>query len=159
MFRNRTQDSNLFLTVYCILSTVHWKSAPSHKIRSDGAPRLILIIKIGFNQNLKQFISVNMPNEPARVVKRRYICRVFGQNIPHQLINRIVALLLESIIYRGEDFLHFVFSVLMHRKRHSLVQHNFINPSFTTFFRINNTNSPVIIIHNFAEKNNSICKF
>ena len=52
-----------------------------------------LFRKIGFNQNLKQLVAVDMTNKSARVVERCNICRVFGKDIADKLVYRIVAFL------------------------------------------------------------------
>lgn len=82
-----------------------------------------LICKIGFHKHLKQLVTVDVTYQTSSVVEGCDVCRILGKDISDKLIDRIIALLLKCVVYCGEYLFHFVFSVVVHRECHGLIDH------------------------------------
>ena len=83
----------------------------------------MLMLEIGAHQNLEELIPVDMPDEIAGIVVRRDIGRILGQDIPDDLIDRIITLLYQCIINDRQRPLEFNFAFFVHGKGHCLVEH------------------------------------
>lgn len=78
----------------------------SNQLTSGGSfrfPGLFLVLEIAAHQLLQQLIAVDAADERAGVVVVGDIRGVLGEDVPHELIDGVVALEHQRVVYRGED--------------------------------------------------------
>ena len=55
---------------------------------------------------MQQLVPVDLPDQAARVVMVCDIRRVLGEDVAHDLADRLIALAFERVIDLGEDLFH-----------------------------------------------------
>ena len=85
---------------------------------------LLLIEKVLANQHLHQLVPVDLADHAAGIVVVGDVGGVFGNDVAHQLIDGVVALYQQRVIYRGKNF--FDLGLLIQRcKLSGLVFHQY----------------------------------
>ena len=69
-------------------------------------PRFPSFVQIVFDEFLKQLIPVDMADQGTGIVVVRDIRGIFGQNIPDDLVHRILPLHHQRIVHRVQDLFH-----------------------------------------------------
>ena len=75
------------------------------------------------NKLLKQFVAVKLADEAASVVVIRDIGRVLREKIADDLVDWIIALLLQSVINRCQNALHFGILIIDQAKFSGSIEH------------------------------------
>ena len=66
-----------------------------------------LLAQIAFHQHLQQLIAVDLTDQGTGVVMICDVSGILGQNVTHDLIDRVIAFFLQSMIDRRHDLLDF----------------------------------------------------
>ena len=88
-----------------------------------GAHRFVSVCQIGLDQHLQKLIPVDVPDEVAGIIMRGYVCRVLGQDVAYDLVDRIISLLYQGIINDRQSPLEFNLLLITHGKGHCFIEH------------------------------------
>ena len=85
--------------------------------------RTVLHVKVAAQHSLQQVVTIHLADHGTGILIGRNVGRVFGQDIAHQLIDRVVAFFLLSIIHLLYDLVDLIVLFIVDGENRSCVSH------------------------------------
>ena len=81
------------------------------------------VIEVELHQLLHQLVAVDLADQAARVIVVGDVRRVLGEEIAYDLVDRVLTLLLQRVIYCGQRALHLLVGLVYKAEFSCAVKH------------------------------------
>ena len=92
-------------------------------MQTAGLKRTVLHVEVAAQHSLQQIVTIHLADHGTGVLIGRNVGRVFGLNVAHQLIDRVIAFFLQSIVHLLYDLVDLIVLFIVDGENRGCVSH------------------------------------